>query len=85
MLDPADFSHEYGTSNLDVRHSDLRPVILTAPWKLHNLAGKFANGWRFSGIGSFRSGLPYTMRTAGSLPKVFNQPTETSSPAWDRA
>jgi hypothetical protein len=30
-----------------------------------------ADGWRLSGIGNFRSGLPYTMRTSGSLAKEF--------------
>jgi hypothetical protein len=31
------------------------------------LAGKLGNGWMLSGVGQFRSGLPYTMRTSGSL------------------
>ncbi len=73
VLDPADFSHEYGTGNLDVRHSAATTLVYTAPWKLHNLAGKLANGWMVSGVGQFRGGLPYTMRTTGSLPKEFNQ------------
>lgn len=73
VLDPADFSREYGASNLDVRSSAGASVIYSAPWKLHNLAGKLANGWMLSGIGQFRSGMPYTMRTSGSLPKEFNQ------------
>ncbi len=65
------FSQEYGTSNLDVRHSALAMLIYEAPWKLHNVAGALANGWMLSGIGQFHSGLPYTMRTAGSLPEEF--------------
>jgi hypothetical protein len=73
VLDPLDFSREYGTSDLDVRHSAAATVILSAPWKLHDVAGKLANGWALSGIGTFRSGLPYTMRTSGSLPMEFNQ------------
>jgi hypothetical protein len=68
---PANFSQEYGTSNLDVRHSAAAMVIYEAPWKLRNLAGRLANGWMVSGIGQFHSGLPYTMRTSGSLPKEF--------------
>ena len=44
-------------------------MIYEAPWKLHNLAGKLGNGWMLSGIGQFRSGLPYTMRVTGSLPE----------------
>jgi hypothetical protein len=72
VLDPAHFSQEYGTSNLDLRHSATASVIFEAPWKLHNLAGKLANGWMVSGIGQFRGGLPYTMRTAGYLAKEFD-------------
>ncbi|MGD0520157.1 MAG: carboxypeptidase-like regulatory domain-containing protein [Terracidiphilus sp.] len=69
VLDPANFSLEYGTSNLDVRHSAAAMVVYEAPWKLRNLAGKLGNGWMVSGIGQFRSGLPYTMRVSGSLPE----------------
>ncbi len=31
-----------------------------------------ANGWMVSGIGQYHSGLPYTMRTSGSLAKEFD-------------
>ena len=65
----ADFSQEYGTSDLDVRHSASVMLIYEAPWKLHNLAGKLGNGWMLSGIGQFHSGLPYSMRVTGSLPE----------------
>jgi hypothetical protein len=69
-LDPAaDFRQEYGTSNLDVRHSASTMAIYEAPWKLRGRAGKFANGWMLSGIWQFRSGLPYTMRVSGSIPR----------------
>jgi hypothetical protein len=75
VLDPADFKHEYGVSNLDRRHSLNTTLIFRSPWRLRNLAGQIANGWRFSGIGSFHSGLPYTMRTSGSVPRVVNLTT----------
>jgi hypothetical protein len=75
VLDPAHFSEEYGTSNLDVRHSAAATVVYEAPWKLQNVAGRMANGWMLSAIGQFRSGLPYTMRTSGSLPKEFDAST----------
>lgn len=71
VLDPANFRQEYGTSDLDVRHSAAVTAILSAPWKLRGIAGRVANGWMLSGIGQFRSGLPYTMRTSGSLPEEF--------------
>jgi hypothetical protein len=73
VLDPSDFSREYGTSNLDFRHSAAVTFIYATPWKLQHLGGILANGWMLSGIGQFRSGMPYTMRTSGSLPKEFNQ------------
>ena len=71
VLDPADFSLEYGVSNLDVRHSASAMVIYEAPWKLKGRAGKLGNGWMLSGVAQFRSGLPYTMRTSGSLAEEF--------------
>jgi hypothetical protein len=71
VLDPADFRMEYGPSDLDIRHSASTMVIYEAPWKLHQMAGRLGNGWMVSGIGNFRSGLPYTMRTAGSLAGEF--------------
>jgi hypothetical protein len=78
VLDPADFSHEYGVSNLDARHTLFASLIFNTPWKLHNIAGHFANGWRISGIGSFHSGLPYTMRTSGGVPHVVNLTTHAT-------
>ncbi len=75
VLDPRDFNLEYGTSDLDVRHSAAAMVIYQSPWKLSGLAGRLANGWMLSGVGQFRSGLPYTMRTSGSLAEEFDQST----------
>ncbi|MGD0480373.1 MAG: carboxypeptidase regulatory-like domain-containing protein [Terracidiphilus sp.] len=72
---PASFNLEYGTSNQDVRHSAAVMLIYEAPWKLHNFAGRIANGWMLSGIGQFHSGLPYTMRVSGSLPEEFDRTT----------
>jgi hypothetical protein len=66
VLDPARFSLEYGTSDLDIRHSATAMVVYETPWKVHHLA-LLANGWMLSSIGNFRSGMPYTMRTEGSL------------------
>jgi len=75
VLDPADFSPEYGTSNLDVRHSGSATIIYQAPWKLHQMAGRLTNGWMMSWVTQFRSGLPYTMRTSGSLAEEFERTT----------
>lgn len=71
VMDPGAFAQEYGASSLDVRHSATAAVIWYAPWKLRNLAGTLANGWMLSGIARYRSGLPYTMRTEGAIPQLF--------------
>jgi hypothetical protein len=72
VLDPSDFRQEYGTSSLDIRHSATAAVILQPRWKLQEFAGYALNGWMLSGVGYFHSGLPYSMRTAGSLAKEFD-------------
>lgn len=72
VLDPADFSEEYGTSNLDVRHSAAAMLIFEAPWKLRGNVGHIGNGWMLSGTGQFHTGLPYSMRTTGSIPEEFS-------------
>lgn len=66
------FKQEYGTSDLDVRHSAALIAVVQAPWKLDGKTGQAANGWMVSGIGQYRSGLPYTMRTSGSIPEEFD-------------
>jgi hypothetical protein len=76
VLDPTDFRQEYGTSSLDVRHSLSTMAIWEAPWKARGVAGSLVNGWTLSGLGQFHSGLPYTMRTAGSIPEEFTTTSE---------
>jgi hypothetical protein len=71
VLDPADFGLEYGVSNQDIRHSFGLTAIYQPPWKLTGRAGKFTNHWMISGVFHARGGLPYTMRTTGSLAKEF--------------
>ncbi len=72
MLDPTDMRAEYGTSDLDMRHSASVSLVWHAPWKIKDWAGQIANGWMLSGIGQFHSGLPYTMRTSGSITREFD-------------
>ena len=72
MLDPANFSPEYGVGNLDVRHSAGLMLVLHTPWKLSGIAGRLGNGWMLSGTSQFRTGLPYSMRTAGSIPTEYD-------------
>jgi hypothetical protein len=75
VLETDDFKLEYGTSNLDMRHSAAAWAVYEAPWKLRGTLGKAANGWKLSGAWQFRSGLPYTMRTSGSLAKKYSLTT----------
>ena len=79
VFDPADFALEYGTSDLDVRHSAAVTAVLEPPWRIRrgarNWAAQVGNGWMVSGIGHYRSGLPYSMRTAGAIPEIFAQQT----------
>jgi hypothetical protein len=72
VLDPSDFSLEYGTSNLDIRHSAGATVLYETPWKLRGWAGQLANAWSVAALGQFRTGLPYTMRTAGYIPGFYD-------------
>lgn len=75
VLDPEDFSREYGTSDMDVRHAASVMAMIESPWKVSGSAGRFANGWRVSGTGRYGGGLPYTMRTSGSLAEEFDRST----------
>lgn len=77
LLDPANFRLEYGTSNLDVRHAAMLLAFYETPWKLKGVGGWMANGWTLAGVGHYRSGLPYTIRTAGTLSKTFVASTGT--------
>ncbi|UWZ84304.1 hypothetical protein MOP44_27630 [Occallatibacter riparius] len=71
VLDPLDFQQEYGVSDLDIRHTLAAYGVWHSPWKLHGPAAHFANGWMLSGIGQYHSGLPYTMRTSGTLAQQY--------------
>ncbi|HEV2215584.1 MAG TPA: TonB-dependent receptor, partial [Terracidiphilus sp.] len=71
IFDPADPAQEHGTSNLDIRNSLTLALIWEPHWHAGEWTGRFVNGWVFSGTGFAHSGLPYSMRTAGSLAKEF--------------
>ncbi len=74
VLDPTDFSLEYGPGNLDIRHSASAVGIWNTPWKHRHLEGWLSNNWTLSSVGWFHSGLPFTMRTAGRLSHEFTAP-----------
>jgi len=73
VFDPDDFAREYGTSDMDIRHSAMGFFLVRPRWNLHGSLAQLANGWSLSGTGTYRSGLPYSMRTAGSIPREYMQ------------
>jgi hypothetical protein len=72
VLDPQNFRLEYGTSNLDIRHSAGITILYEVPWKLQHWAGAISNGWAIAAVGRYRSGLPFTMRTGGYIPGFYD-------------
>ncbi len=72
VLDPRDFRAEYGTSDLDIRHTAGLSLLFDTPWKLRSWAGRWANAWTVGATGQYRSGRPFTMRTGGSIPGFFD-------------
>ena len=70
VLDPTNFAAEYGPSNFDVRQRVTGFIMLRTPWKLSGLIGTFLNGFAASPTLSAQTGLPFTMRTAGSIPDL---------------
>jgi hypothetical protein len=71
VLDPEDFRLEYGTSNLDIRHSAAATLLYEPSWKLRNWTGSLVNGWSVAAVGQYRSGLPFTMRSGGYIPGYY--------------
>ncbi len=70
VLDPTDFAAEYGPSNFDVRQRVTAYMLMRSPVKLHGIAGLFANGYAAAPTLSAQTGLPFSMRTAGSVPAL---------------
>jgi len=70
ILDPTDFKLEYGTSNFDVRQRLVGHAIIRTPWKLHGVRGALLDGYSLAPIVELRTGLPYSLRTTGSIPSI---------------
>ncbi len=73
VLDPTNFSLEYGTSSLDIRHSAMAMLLWESRWNGAEWVQRAFANWSISGVGQFRSGLPYTMRVGGYLPGFYTQ------------
>lgn len=68
VYDPADLHLEHGTSSYDLRQRVAGGLVLRTPWRLHGPAREFFSGYSLGAAGEWHTGLPYTMRTVGSLP-----------------
>ncbi|MFL6427128.1 MAG: carboxypeptidase regulatory-like domain-containing protein [Acidobacteriaceae bacterium] len=70
VLDPTDLALEYADSNFDVRQRATAGIVLRAPWKFDGWRGALANGYALAPTSSAQTGLPYSMRTSGSVPYI---------------
>ncbi len=68
VYDPANLALEHGTSDFDIRQRATGGIVARIPWRFDGFMGSLLNGYMFSTLGSWRTGLPYTMRTMGSVP-----------------
>lgn len=68
VYDPADLRLEHGTSNYDVRQRVSGAIVLREPWRLRGAAGELFGGYALAATGDWRTGLPYSMRSAGTIP-----------------
>jgi len=68
VYDPANLAIEHGNSNFDVRQRASGGVLLRTPWRFEGFFAPLLNGYMLSSYGSWRTGLPYSMRTTGSIP-----------------
>ncbi|AXC11547.1 Oar protein [Acidisarcina polymorpha] len=70
ILDPSNFGLEYGISNFDIRQRLTGHAILKTPWRVHGWKGEILNGYSLAPIVELRTGLPYSLRTTGSVPST---------------
>jgi hypothetical protein len=70
VLDPTNFKLEYGNSNFDIRQRVTGSAVAHAPWHVHGIWGYLANGYLIAPVVELRTGLPFTMRTTGSIPAL---------------
>jgi Carboxypeptidase regulatory-like domain len=68
VYDPEDLRLEHGTSNYDVRQRVAGGVVAREPWRLRGPAGMLFGNYSLGAAGAWRTGLPWSMRTAGAVP-----------------
>jgi hypothetical protein len=70
VLDPRDFSLEYGTSRFDVRQRLAGGAVISSRWKVGGWKGALLNDYAVAPVAQIQTGLPYTLRTIGAVPSV---------------
>jgi hypothetical protein len=70
LLVPTNIKAEYGNSIFDVRNRFVASAVAESPWKVAGWLGYLTNGWQVAPIYSSQSGLPYSLVTSGTPPKL---------------
>jgi hypothetical protein len=68
VYDPADLRLEHGTSNYDARQRVAGGIVAREPWRMQGPMGLLFAGYSLAAAGTWRTGLPYSMRTMGAVP-----------------
>ena len=68
VYDPSALGLEHGTSNYDVRQRVAGGIVAREPWRLRGPAGMMFGGYSLAAAGAWHTGLPYSMRTEGTVP-----------------
>jgi len=62
-----------------VRNRFVASAVAESPWKVAGWLGYLANGWQLAPIYSSQSGLPYSLLTSGTPPKIVTTSTDPVS------
>jgi len=79
LLVPTNIRAEYGNSIFDVRNRLVASAVAESPWKVKGWLGYLANGWELAPIYSSQSGLPYSLLTSGTPPKIVTTSTDPTT------
>ncbi|MFT4113713.1 TonB-dependent receptor domain-containing protein [Silvibacterium sp.] len=70
LYDPLQPGLEWAASSFDARQRIAGQVVLHEPWHFKKWAGRAFTGYTLAMTGEWRSGLPYSMQTTGSIPAL---------------
>ena len=79
LLVPTNIRAEYGNSIFDVRNRLVASAVAESPWKVNGWLGYLANGWQLAPIYSSQSGLPFSLLTSGTPPKIVTTSTDPTT------